>query len=174
MKNILQLSTEADIQAWADYFLVVKSPDITVDSVTGLNRVAVVKGLEIYPEATSLFINVALYLLKANGDPLNSFVDQTSKNIFPVEIKIPATNEKYINLQTLAIVDITELVNGLPLVEGVDYLNPVHCEPISNMSELPGTVYILPEFEAYRIMAKSSSIDLFALMTNAIITSTKL
>jgi hypothetical protein len=168
MKNILQLSTATDIQAWADYFLVVKSPDIAVDSITGLNRAVVVKGLEIYPEATTLYINVALYILKANGDPLNSYVDPTNKNILPVEIQIPATNEKYINLQTLALTSITGLT------EGVDYLNPVNCETVSNMSELPGTVYILPEFEAYRIMAKSSSIDLFALMTNAIITSTKL
>lgn len=168
MKNILQLSTAADIQAWADYFLVVKSPDITVDPITGLNRAAIVKGLEVYPESTTLYINIALYLLKTDGTPLNSYVDGTNKNIFPVEIKLPATNDKYINIQTLAITDITDLT------EGVDYLNSADCESISNMSELPNTVYILPEFEAYRIMAKSSSIDLFALMTNAIKTSTKI
>jgi hypothetical protein len=169
MKNILQLSTAQDIQAWADYFLVVKSPDIAVDPATNLDRAAIVKGLEIYPEATTLYINTVLYLLEVDGTPLNVFVNpQESKNIFPVEIKIPATNENYINLQTLAITSITGLT------EGVDYLNPTHCEPISNMSELPGTVYVLPEFEAYRIMAKSSAIDLFALMTNAIITSTKI
>jgi hypothetical protein len=168
MKNILQLSTAADIQAWADYFLVVKSPDIAVDPITGLNRAAVVKGLEIYPEATTLFINVVLYLLEADGTPLNSYVDSNNKNIFPAEIKLPATNATYINLMTLALADITGLT------EGVDYLNPPACETVSNMSEIPGTVYILPEFEAYRLMAKSSSIDLFALMKNAIITSTKL
>ena len=169
MKNILQLSTAADIQAWADYFLVVKSPDITVDPATGLNRAAVVKGLEIYPEATTLFINIALYLVEANGTPLNSFVNPSeSKNIFPVEIKLPATNESYINLQTLSITSITGLT------EGVEYLNPADCETISNLSELPLTVYILPEFEAYRIIAKSNPVDLFALMTNAIKTSTKI
>ena len=168
MKNILQLSTEADIQAWADYFLVVKSPDIAVDPITGLNRAAIVKGLEIYPESTTLFINIALYLLKSDGTPLNSYVDGTNKNIFPASIQIPATNANYINLTTLALADITGLT------EGVDYLNPSACETVSNMSELPETVYILPEFEAYRIMARSSSIDLFALMKNAIITSTKI
>lgn len=169
MKNILQLSTAADIQSWADYFLVVKSPDIAVDPATSLNRAAVVKGLEIYPEATTLYINIALYLLEANGTPLNSFVNpQESKNIFPVEIKIPATNENYINLQTLAVTSITGLT------EGVDYLNPEHCEDKSTLADLPQTVYVLPEFEAYRLIAKSDSINLFALMTNAIITSTKI
>ena len=168
MKNILNLSTAADIQAWADYFLVVKSPSITVDSTTGLNRAAVVKGLEIYPEAASLFINVALYILDSDGDPLNGFVDSAVKNIFPVEIKIPATNEKYINLQTLQISPITGLT------EGVDYLLPEDCQTISTSSQLPNTVYLLPEYEAYRIIAKSDPIDLFALMANAIITSTKI
>lgn len=169
MKNILQLSTITDIQAWANYFLVVKSPDIAVDSATGLNRAAIVKGLEIYPEGATLYINVILYLLEADGTPLNSYVNpQESKNIFPVEIKIPATNEKYINLQTLAITNIAGLT------EGEDYLIPEHCETISTLSDLPQTVYVLPEFEAYRIIAKSNSIDLFALMTNAIITSTKI
>jgi hypothetical protein len=169
MKNILNLSTAADIEAWADYFLVVKSPDIAVDSITGLNRAAIVKGLEIFPDSAVLFINTVLYVLESDGTPINAIIPGSeTKNIFPVEIKIPATNEKYINIQTLAITSITGLT------EGVDYLDPESCEPISNMSELPGTVYVLPEFEAYRIMAKSSAIDLFALMTNAIITSTKL
>lgn len=169
MKNILQLSTAADIQAWADYFLVVKSPDIAVDPATGLNRAAVVKGLEIFPEATTLFINVALYLLEADGTPLNSFVQPTeSKNIFPVEIKVPATNDNYINLQTLQITSITGLT------EGVDYLNPTHCQDKSTLADLPSTVYVLPEFEAYRLIAKSDSINLFILMFNAIVTSTKI
>lgn len=169
MKNILNLSTAADIQAWADYFLVVKSPDIAVDPATNLNRAAVVKGLEIYPDVATLFINVVLYILEADGTPINALMPGSeTKNILPVEIKIPATNEKYINLQTLAVTSITGLT------EGVDYLTPENCESISVLSELPQTVYVLPEFEAYRIIAKSNSIDLFALMTNAIITSTKL
>lgn len=169
MKNILQLSTAADIQAWADYFLVVKSPNIAADSATGLNRAAVVKGLEIYPEAATLYINTVLYLLDTDGTPLNSFVNPgVSKNIFPVEIKVPATNEKYINLQTLAVTSITGLT------EGTDYLNPEHCEDKATLADLPQTVYILPEYEAYRLIAKSSPIDLFMLMTNAIVTSTKI
>ena len=169
MKNILQLSTAQDIQAWADYFLVVKSPDIAVDSITGLDRAAVVKGLEIYPEAATLYINVGLYLLESDGTPLNSFVNPTvSKNIFPVEVKIPATNESYINLQTLQVGPITGLT------EGVDYLLPEDCQTIKTLAELPQTVYMLPEFEAYRIIAKSSSINLFTLMTNAIVQSTKI
>lgn len=168
MKNILQLSTATDIQAWADYFQVVKSPAIAIDTVTGLNRAAVVKGLEIYPEAASLFINVALYILDSSGNPLNGFVNPTIKNIFPVEVKIPATNEKYINLSTLQITAITGLT------EGVDYLLPEHCEDKSFLTDLPETVYVLPEFEAYRIVAKSNSIDLMQLIANAVITSTKI
>ena len=169
MKNILNLSTAADIQAWADYFLVVKSPDIAIDPTTGLNRAAIVKGLEIYPDVAALFINVVLYILETDGTPINATMPGSeTKNIFPVEIRIPATNDKYINIQTLAVTSIAGLT------EGVDYLNPENCESISTLADLPQTVYVLPEFEAYRVIAKSNSIDLFALMTNAIITSTRL
>lgn len=169
MKNILQLSTSSDIAAWGAYFLAVPSPYIAVDPSTNLNRVALVKSLEIYTEAKTVDINVVLYVLDANGNPINGYVNSNQKNIKPVEVKVPATNASYVNLQTMQVV-----ANVDNLTEGVDYLLPEDCESISTMAGLPQTVTHLPEFEAYRIISKSSAIDLFALMGNAIVQSTKI
>lgn len=168
MKNILQLSSAADITAWGNYFLKVASPTISIDPVTGLDRVAIVKDLQILPEATTVIISTALYLIDANGDPLNAYIRASDKNIFPIEVKITANNESYINLQNMQVSSISGLTAG------VDYLLPADCESITNLSGLPQTVSHLPEFEAYRIIAKSNAIDLFALMTNAIVQSTKI
>lgn len=148
MKNILHLSTAADLQTWDDYFLVVKSPDISVDSVTGLNRAAVVKNFNISPENQSVLVSIVLYLLDSNGNPINGYTNKDHMNILPVEVTIPANNDSYVSLTTFEVIsDLTGLTYG------VDYLE---------------------EFEAYRQLAKSQDIDLFELMARAIITSSKI
>lgn len=148
MKNILALTTAQDLTDWGTEFLVVQSPDIAVDPATGLNRAAVVKSFEILPEATTVIVNIVLYLLDNNGNPLNGFQKPEDRNVVPVQIEIPATNDSYISLSTFEV--ITDLTG---LTYGVDYLE---------------------EYEAYRLQAKGGPIDLFALMALAINQSTKI
>jgi hypothetical protein len=169
MKNILQLSTASDLTAAGNYFLAVSSPSIAVDPATGLNRAAIVKGFEIYVESTTVIVNAVLYLLDSNGNPINGFVNAAQKNIVPVEIRIPANNESYVNLQNMQVV---ANLNGL--TSGIDYLTPAACESLTSLAQLPQTVSRLPEFEAYRLIAKSGDINLFTLMANAIVQSTKI
>jgi len=177
MKNLLQLTTAQELANQKNYFQVIESPTITADPTTGLNRAAIVKNLNILAEAQVVDISIVLYVLDANGNPLNGYVDSGIKNIFPVEIPILATNNSYISLSTLQVTDISGLT------EGVDYLLPADCETITNLGAyhasnnptgLPAGVGYLPEFEAYRLIAKSQPVDLFALMANAITQSTKI
>lgn len=169
MKKILELTTIEDLQDWSDYFLVVDSID--PDPVTGLDRVAIVRNMHIDQEDTSVLINTVIYLLDENGAPINGRYIKEQKNIIPIEVAVTANNLSYVNLQTMQVITQETLDT---LEEGVDYLLPEDCETITSLAGLPVGVGYLPEFEAYRIIAKSSPIDLFALMTNAIVQSTKI
>jgi hypothetical protein len=177
MKNILALTTAQDLTDWGNYFQVIKSPSIAVDPTTGLDRAAVVTRLDIKFEGQIVDIGVILYVLDVSGNPINGYQDTSVKNIFPVDIPILATNNSYISLSTLVVTDISGLT------EGVDYLLPENCETLTNLGAydastnptgLPAGVGYLPEFEAYRLMAKSQAVDLVALMANAINQSTKI
>lgn len=169
MKNILQLSTEADITEISGYFLV--SNSITSDPATGLDRIAIVKGLEIYPESQTVNIKTVIYLVDALGNPLNGFVNSTHKNVFPVEVSVIGDNKSIVNLQTMQVLKTEQ---ELAAVNSSNYSTPAQCEAYTTLADLPvGTAY-LPEFEAYRLIAKTQPIDLFALMENAIVQSTRI
>lgn len=167
MKNILDLTTALDITEWENYFLVVRT--INPDPVTQLDRVAIVRNIHIDPEETSVLINVVLYILDTNGNPINGKFNTIQKNIIPIEVPVTANNNSYVNLFTM---QVNADISGLE--EGIDYLLPEDCKALITTSDIALGVSHLPEFEAYRLIAKSSPIDLFALMINAIVQSTKI
>lgn len=170
MKNILQLSTSTDVEAIGKYFKVVDTID--PDPSTGLDRIAIVKSLEIYAEAAVVDIKTVVYIVDANGNPLNGYVNSAHKNIFPAEINVTATNNSIVNLQTMQVLKTEQELADVE--DGVNYVNPTDCEQLETLADLPvGTLY-LPEFEAYRLIARTQPIDLFQLMENAIVQSTKI
>lgn len=143
-KSPLYLSTAAQLNEWAIDTLVVT--DIPADSETGKNRAVVLRKFNSDFEKREVVIDTVLYLLDDDGNPINAYIGNNSKNIFPSEVLIIANNKAFVRLSNRLIVT-PEQIETEHLVEGVDYL---------------------AEYEAYRLYAKTNQIFLFQLIENSI------
>lgn len=180
MKEIHKISTAEDLQRWAKYFSVVPPQALELDSKLNLGKAVVTRRLHINPDTKEVVINVVVFIVDGDGNPINGRVNPSEKNVIPAEIDIIGNNSSIVDITNFQVVKNQETLNNMiaydpdNLVEGANFLPEEICETMDSFSELPSGVMYLPEFEAYRILGMSSPIVLRELIANAVIQSEKI
>lgn len=180
MKEIYQIATAEDLQKWAKYFSVVPPQYLAPDPKLNLGKAVVTKRLHINPDTKEVVINVVVFIVDSNGNPINGRVNPGEKNVIPVEVDIVGNNSSIVDIRNFQVVKTQETLDAMVaydpenIQEGANFLPEEVCETMDSFTEVPEGVFYLPEFEAYRILGMSSPIVLRELIVNAVIQSAKI